>query len=178
MQKIPAIYRDTCEIMNTKEKVLIHKGMDLVRRMQFSEALETFDRAISLNPEITEAWNNRGVALFRLGRMEESLESYNKALTLDPQNLDALRNKGFVLRSMGRFDEALQCYDTVLKIGGDALDMEAKAAVLAGMGRLEEALECMMKAVEVQPMERFEEEIEVIKSMIAQASSETDKGKE
>lgn len=154
--------------MNTKEKVLIHKGMDMVRRMQFAEALQTFDKAISLNQEITEAWNNRGVALFRLGRVEEALESYNRALSLEPKNLDALRNKGVALSSMGRLDEALQCYNSVLKAGGDALDMEAMATVLVGQGRTEEALQCMQRAVEMQPLERFEEEIEVLKSMIEQ----------
>jgi tetratricopeptide (TPR) repeat protein len=164
--------------MNTKEKVLIHKGMDMVRRMQFDEALETFDKAISLNPEITEAWNNRGVALFRLGRDEDALESYNRALSLDPQNLDALRNKGFVLRSMGRLDEALECYNSILKAGGDALDMEAMAAVLAGMGRPEEALQCMLQAIEIQPLERFEEEIEVLKGIVMQRSQQPTEGKE
>jgi hypothetical protein len=36
------------------------------------------------------------------------------------------------------------------------------------MGRLEEALECMLLAREAAPIERFEEEIEVLKSMIMQ----------
>jgi tetratricopeptide (TPR) repeat protein len=164
--------------MNTKEKVLVHKGMDMVKRMQFAEALETFDKVISQNQEITEAWNNRGVALFRLGRNEDALESYDRALSLDPQNLDALRNKGFVLRSMGRLNEALECYNSILKAGGDALDMEAMAAVLAGMGRPEEALQCMLQAIEVQPLERFEEEIEVLKTLVMQKSQGLTEGKE
>jgi tetratricopeptide (TPR) repeat protein len=164
--------------MNTKEKVLVHKGMDMVKRMQFAEALETFDKVIGQNQEITEAWNNRGVALFRLGRVEDALESYNRALSLDPQNLDALRNKGFVLRCLGRLDEALECYNSVLKAGGDALDMEAMAAVLAGMGRPEEALQCMLQAIEIQPLERFEEEIEVLKTLVMQKSQGLTEGKE
>ncbi len=156
--------------MNTKDKVLIHKGMDLVRRMQYGEALEVFDRLVSLNPEIPEAWNNRGVALFRLGRSEEALESYNRALSLDPENLEALRNKGFVLRSMGRLEEALDCYFIVMKTGGSALDLEAMAAALVGLGKLEEAMECLLQAIEIQPMERFEEEIGVLKGMMMQKS--------
>ena len=44
--------------------------------------------------------------------------------------------------------------------------MESTASVLAAMGRLEEALECMLLAREAAPIERFEEEIEMLKSMI------------
>lgn len=152
--------------MNTKEKVLLHKGMDKVRRMQYEEALENFDRVLSMNPEITEAWNNRGVALFRLGRLDEAIDCYNKSLTLDAKNLDALRNKGLVLLSIGRLEEALECYNSVLMAGGVPEDMESRATVLAGMGRLEEALDCMFEAVKAKPIERFEDEIQALKQMI------------
>lgn len=164
--------------MNTKEKVLIHKGMDRVKRMQYEEALETFDKVLEMNPEISEAWNNRGVALFRLGRGEEALWSYNRALSLEPQNLDALRNRGVVLMSRGRLEEALESYNAVMKAGGDALDMEALATVLASMGRLEDARECLLEASKIQPLERFEEEIEMLQVMIsrkAEASEEEGK---
>jgi len=158
--------------MNTKEKVLIHKGMDRVRRMEYDEALEIFDRVLGMNPDISEAWNNRGVALFRLGRAEEAIESYNRALAIEPQNLDALRNKGFVLRSQGRLEEALESYETALKAGGDALDMEAIATVLVGLCRPEEALVCLQEAMKITPLERFEEEMEALRSMILQREME------
>jgi tetratricopeptide (TPR) repeat protein len=152
--------------MNSKEKVQIHRGMDKVKKMQFDEALQIFDRLLDMNPDIPEGWNNKGVALYRLGRAEEALACYERSLIIDPENMDALRNKGFVLRYLGRFEEALQAYDSVLQKGGEALDMEATASVLAAMGRLEEALECMLLAREAAPIERFEEEIEMLKSMI------------
>ena len=154
--------------MNAKEKVLIHKGIDKVKRMQNEEALETFDKVLSTNNQIPEAWNNKGVALFQLGRINESLECYNRSLAIDPINVEAKRNKGFALVSVGRLQEALECHDSVLKNGGDALDMESKATVLMGLGRLQEALDCMMEAIKIMPINRFEDEIEILKSMIQQ----------
>jgi tetratricopeptide (TPR) repeat protein len=154
--------------MNTKEKVLLHKGMDKVKRMQYQEALEIFEKVISSNDQIPEAWNNKGVALFRLGRIDESLECYERSLAIDPCNMEAMRNKGFVLSNSGRLEEALNCYDTVLKNGGDALDWEAKATVLVGLGKSEEALDCLMEAVRIVPIERFEQEIEMLKNVIQQ----------
>ncbi len=164
--------------MNTKEKVLIHKGMDRVRRMEYQEALEIFDRVIEMNPMIPEAWNNRGVALFRLGRAEEAIESCDKSLAIDPENLEAMRNKGFALRGLGRLEEALQVYGAVLQKGGTALDMEATASVLLALGKLDEALDCMMQAVSMEPLDRFMEEIEVLKGMILQRDGFTPEAKE
>jgi tetratricopeptide (TPR) repeat protein len=164
--------------MNTKEKVLIHKGIDKVKRMEYEEALEIFDRVIEMNPKIPEAWNNRGVALFRLARVEEALESCDRSLAIDAENLEALRNKGFALRQLGRLEEAFQAYDMVLRKGGEALDMEAAASVLVALGRLEEALDFMMQAVSMEPLDRFMEEIEALKGMIMQRDGVSLEGKE
>ena len=152
--------------MNTKEKVMLHKGMDKVRNRQYEEAAEIFDRLVATNPDIPEAWNNRGVALFRLGRIEEAIESYNKSLALDSNNLDASRNKGLLLLATGRPDEALECYEHVLRLGGEPEDMESKATALVGMGMVQEALDCMIEAVKVKPLQRFEDEIEALRKMI------------
>lgn len=152
--------------MNSKEKTLLSRGIDKVRQKKYEAALEVFERLLANNPDIPEAWNNRGVALFGLGRIDQSLESYERCLSLDPENLDALRNKGFLLRNQKRLEEALSIYDTVLQMGGDAYDNEATAAVLTGLGRLEEALSCLYLARDAMPLQRLEEEIEMVKKLM------------
>ena len=153
--------------MNSKEKVLIHRGMDKVKQKDYPAALEIFERVLAANPDIPEAWNNKGVALYGLGRIEEADESYDRCLALDPENLDAMRNKGFLLRNQKKLEEALQVYDSVLQKGGDAYDMESTAAVLTALGRLEEALNCLYLAREAMPLDRLEEEIGMIQDMIS-----------
>ena len=153
--------------MNSKEKVLIHRGMDKVKQKDFPGALEIFERVLAANPDIPEAWNNDGVALYGLGRIEEASESYDRCLALDPENLDAMRNKGFLLRNQKKLEEALQVYDSVLQKGGDAYDMESTAAVLTALGRLEEALNCLYLARESMPLDRLEDEIGMIQEMIS-----------
>ncbi len=154
--------------MNSKERALLHKGMDKVRQKEFQQALEIFDRLVATNQDIPEAWNNRGVALFSLGRMDEALDSYDRSLALEGENLDALRNKAFVLRGLRRLEEALAAYDTVLQKGGDAYDLESAAVVLTGLGRLEEALNCLYLARDQISLGRLESEIAAVKGLIEQ----------
>jgi len=80
--------------MQSKEKVLIHKGIDRVKAGEYEEGLKYLDRALEINPESAEALNNRGVALFHLERIDESLENLDRAITIDPENVDAMRNIG------------------------------------------------------------------------------------
>jgi hypothetical protein len=48
--------------------------------------------------------------------------------------------------------------------------------VLVGLGRLEEALQCLFKAAEMQPLDRFMEEIELLRGMIGQSRAEESSG--
>jgi len=146
---------------------MLHRGMDRVKQRKYAEAVTVFDQLLAENPQIPDAWNNRGVALFALGQIDEAIESYDHCLAIDPENLDAMRNKAFLLRSSRRLEEALSLYDRVLEKGGDGYDLEAAAAVLTGLGRLEEALNCLMLAKNTLPLERLEDEIGMVKSLMA-----------
>ena len=157
--------------MNTKERILITKGIDKVKQQKLEEAIELFDRVLEINPKNTEAWNNRGVALFQLGKGEEAIKCYDRALQIDPNFLEPLRNKGFVLRTLEKFDSALECYDRLIATEADPGDLRYKAFVLVGLGRLEEAVECLIEAAKIEPSNMIKEEIDVLKSMISRSDN-------
>jgi tetratricopeptide (TPR) repeat protein len=148
--------------MHTKEKILIHKGIDMVKRGMYDKALEYYDRALEINPKSSDAWNNKGVALYSLNRVDEALQCYSRALEIDPDNLDAMRNIAFVHRATGDLERALELYETVIERGGDAYDLEAKAAILVAFGRFQEALDCIARAYEMSHDPRFEVEMAAI----------------
>ena len=66
--------------------------MRALKRAQ--DAVESFERAVAVQPDYAEAFNNRGNALFDLGRNEDALASYDQALALQPDYADALVNRG------------------------------------------------------------------------------------
>lgn len=119
-------------------------------------------RALEINPDSSDAWNNKGVALYNLDRIDEALECYNRALEIDPGNLDAMRNIAFVHRDLGELEKALELYETIIERGGDAYDLEAKATILVALGRFQDAIECIGRAYEMTPDPRFEVEMAAI----------------
>jgi tetratricopeptide (TPR) repeat protein len=73
----------------SKIQSLIEKGTQLLEDAKYDEALEYLDKALSLDPKNTHAWNQKGVALRSLGRYDEAIECFNRALEIIPKDLDA-----------------------------------------------------------------------------------------
>jgi tetratricopeptide (TPR) repeat protein len=162
--------------MKSKETVLVHKGMDRVKRNELDEAIEFFDQVLETNPENADAWNNKGVALFKMGRPDEALECYDQALAADPGNLEVLRNRAFVLRAMERFEEALEIYETIIYDEPEATDFRNLATVLVGLGLLEEALGALMEASNIEPSIEVEREIEALRRVIMEVAMRVELG--
>ena len=55
-------------------------GVALGHLGQYSAALGSYDRAITLRPDDAETWSNRGVALAELDRLPEAIASYDQAI--------------------------------------------------------------------------------------------------
>jgi tetratricopeptide (TPR) repeat protein len=56
-------------------------ALDNVERHQ--EALEAYDKAISLDPDHSNTWYNKATLLEELGRHQEASEAYDKVKSLD-----------------------------------------------------------------------------------------------
>ena len=72
----------------------------------YEQAISFYDRAIELNPNYDDAWNNKGLALDELGRNEVALQAFDKAIELNPDDSVAWQNIGIVLRKLGHDKEA------------------------------------------------------------------------
>ena len=47
--------------------------------------MESYDRAIKMDPNNAYAWYNRGNALYASGKYNEAMESYDRAIKMDPR---------------------------------------------------------------------------------------------
>jgi tetratricopeptide (TPR) repeat protein len=73
-------------------------GNALKEQGKLEEAIEAYNKALSIKPDYAEAYNNMGNALKEQGKLEEAIEAYNKALSsslimLKPITIWALLSK-------------------------------------------------------------------------------------
>lgn len=83
-----------------------HEGQDLALRGRYEEAIECYDKSISLNPEDADAYNNKGNSLSALGKYEEAIKAYNKSIELRPNDAVAINNRTIVIEKFGSAGDA------------------------------------------------------------------------
>ena len=64
----------------------VNKAKQYLDDANFDQALVYFEKALSLNRDDPDLWNNVGVVLRSLGRYEESIKYFEHSLKLDPRD--------------------------------------------------------------------------------------------
>jgi len=70
----------------TNLKQLYENGIMFHNQGKFVEALECYDKALTIDPQNSNVLSNKGLSLHNQGKFVEALECYDKALTIDPQD--------------------------------------------------------------------------------------------
>ena len=92
------------------------QGAALLRLDRLDRAKETFDRALSLNPQNADALNGKGIIATRERNYQEALDLYSKAIAIDPDNAGYYVNQVITLHLLGRKDEALKAYQKAIEL--------------------------------------------------------------
>jgi len=129
-----------------------NRGNVLQEMGRYDEALESYAKAVALNPRFTKAYNNQGNILQKIWRYSEALASYDRAIALQPDDASGYYNRGLVLQKMTRHDAALPSYDKVIALMPNHVDAHNnRGLALHAMGRYAEALESYAKAIALNP---------------------------
>jgi tetratricopeptide (TPR) repeat protein len=81
------------------------KGNELLKKGNLETAIKYFDKAITIDPEEAESWNNKAIALMKLGQYAEALKCFDKALYLNSNFAEAWLNKGYLLGMMKKAEK-------------------------------------------------------------------------
>lgn len=121
-----------------KGYVLLYEGTN-----DLEEAIESFDKAIKIDPDNSFAWEFKAIALRSLGRYEEAIKCYDKSMELDPLDYSAIYSRAVLLERLGKVEESLDYYSLATKIEPEnTLAWEGMANLLEDMQRFDEAEEC------------------------------------
>ena len=85
-------------------------------RKNYREAETCWRRALALDADHPEAWNNLGVLYRRAGRSEAAMRAFSRAEVLAPDRADIPYNIGNLHKSAGRFEEALGAYERSIEL--------------------------------------------------------------
>ena len=80
----------TCQDRANSTKDLVEK------QREYDKAVVHYTEAIDLNPELAEAYSNRGTVYTDKGEVDKAIEDYTIAIDLNPEGAKAYNNRGTV----------------------------------------------------------------------------------
>jgi tetratricopeptide (TPR) repeat protein/S1-C subfamily serine protease len=79
-------------------------------------AIDDYNQAIKINPNLAQAYNNRGIVRDDLGDKQGAIDDYNQAIKINPNYAQAYYNRGNVRDDLGDKQGAIDDYNLAIKI--------------------------------------------------------------
>ena len=118
------------------------------------DAVESFRRAIDIDPNVAEAHFNHGLALKNKGDQAAAIDSYRRAIEIRPAYPEAFYNLGISLKAVGDLSGAIDCYRRAIEINpGYVRALRNLGNLLKSTGDFAGALECYKQEFRIQPNE-------------------------
>lgn len=131
---------------------LLARGCLYIQNGVFDEAAREFRKAIKMEPDYAEAYNNLGLCLLYADKPEEALAELEAALQIFPGWHIAEGNMGLALQRLSRNEEAAECYRTaVTKQKKQPAVWMALGDVLAALGQADKAAEAYETSISLAP---------------------------
>jgi len=113
-------------VIDYDPEVWTHLGIAYSQKGEFQKALDSYEKALSLDNTDALIYNNLGFLQFsiflqtkNIQNHTRALESYRKAIELDPGLASAYNGLGGVYKVMGQIDNAISVWEKALELDPD-----------------------------------------------------------
>ncbi|MBD2142794.1 tetratricopeptide repeat protein [Anabaena sp. FACHB-1250] len=115
-------------------------------------AIEDYNQAIKINPNIAQAYYNRGLVRSELGDKPGAIEDYNQAIKINPNLALAYNNRGNAKSALGDKPGAIEDYNQAIKINPNlALAYFNRGNAKSALGDKQGAIEDYNQAIKFNP---------------------------
>ena len=135
-------YQEALKLLSDNEKALVGYGRALFVRMMYQEALETYDKLLTINPDRKSYRLNRAVSLTNLGPYAGALKELYRLNYESPDDQNVSRVLAWTLVCEGKYDAAVKIYNDLLKGDVQADDLLNYGYCLWFSGHVDEAADC------------------------------------
>jgi tetratricopeptide (TPR) repeat protein len=144
------IYKRSMDPLNAQES--FDAGSRLFKIARYNQAILSFDRAIALKPDMTDAYLMRGKSNVGDARPEQALPDFTKVIELRPSDPAAWIERGAAYLELNNYRAAISDASHAIALNqSQAASYNLRGAALRKSGDPQKALEDFNRAVELAP---------------------------
>jgi len=118
----------------------------------YKEAIQSYEKAIRINPDDAEAYTNSGCAYAGLDMHEKAIESFKEAVRINPDSADAHYGLGVSYRALGMIEDAIESYELAIRNNPDSADAYYHLGdSYVDSGMYKKAIESYKQAIRIKP---------------------------
>ncbi|MBD2672705.1 tetratricopeptide repeat protein [Aphanizomenon flos-aquae FACHB-1416] len=115
-------------------------------------AIEDFNQAIKINPNLAQAYYNRGGVRKKLEDKQGAIEDYNQAIKINPNFTEVYNNRGVVRYDLGDKQGAIEDYNQAIKFNPNYAEAYYNRGVVRyELGDKQGAIEDYNQAIKFNP---------------------------
>ena len=128
------------------------KGKQNFWNRRYRKAITDFNRAIQLNPKLSEAYWFRAEAKVELDDREGAIIDYNNAIQLGPEDASLYNDRGCTKSELGDLEGAIKDYDSAIQLNPENTRFyENRGRTKSGLGDFEGAISDYDNAIQLDP---------------------------
>lgn len=98
------------------------RGNELGKQNKFQQAIESFDKAIKINPDRADYYASRGHAFYYMKLYSRAIEDYSKAIKRNDKFALAYSMRGLSRTRNNQYEQAVSDYDKAIELGPKEAD--------------------------------------------------------
>jgi Flp pilus assembly protein TadD len=147
-----SLWRDTAESQPGDYISQYNYGLFLRQSGQYGKAIVYLKRALDLNVDVYETYNELGAALDGLGDTAGAMKCWQQSIEMNPQYPQGHNNLARALSKMGQTQAALDEFHLAIKCNPSYSEAYNNLAItLVSMGRLQEAVVNYQHSISLNP---------------------------
>jgi tetratricopeptide (TPR) repeat protein len=155
-KKVEAKITDDERLFQTNE--WLAKGYQHTLNKEYDKAIEAYNKAIAINPNLAEAYTHRALAYTNKGQYDRAIEDCNKAIAINPNDFKAYNNRGLAYDMQRQSDMAIEDYNKAIALAiaiNPNFDISnvyfLRGGVYNSKGQYDRAIEDFQKAIALAP---------------------------
>jgi tetratricopeptide (TPR) repeat protein len=130
----------------------LNLGIHYYDQGDYAMAIVHFNMAIASQPDMGEAYNDRGLTYFAMGETDRAIADFNKAIELLPNPAVSYSNRGGLYLFQGNHEQALADLDKAIELSPSlAKAYHNRGLTYLEMGNYDQAIADFDQAIELTP---------------------------